>query len=418
MFQFLSKSKQTKPNLDKKESPSIQREIDLTSPRKTRSRPSNYRSSRKVSTIDLTDTHPLNLPPEERERRRSALLNMSDGPSITESDEKHSQEAPPSSRAATPGAFSIEDDAGQILQAGSYPSPVPPPHRSPSVDAEACKAAGNKFFRMQDFDKAIKEYSKALEADPKNPTYLSNRSAAFMSANEFEKALEDARLSDELEPENSKVLLRLARICTALGKPEEAISIFEKIQPPVTTKDKAPAKVMNNYVLQAEEALREGTAGSMALHALDQAERGLGYGVDRPRKWKLLRGEAYLRMGGVNSLGEAQNIAMSLLRSNAQDPEALVLRGRAIYAQGESAKALQHFRQALSCDPDFKDAIRYLRMVQKLDKMKEQGNNAFKSGRFEEAVQVYGTALEVDPSNKGTNSKILQNRAMASIKVR
>ena len=29
---------------------------------------------------------------------------------------------------------------------------------------------------MRDYDKAVKEYTKAIEADPQNPTYLSNRS--------------------------------------------------------------------------------------------------------------------------------------------------------------------------------------------------------------------------------------------------
>jgi DnaJ homolog subfamily C member 7 len=111
-------------------------------------------------------------------------------------------------------------------------------------------------------------------------------------------------------------------------------------------------------------------------------------------------------------------MAISLLRNNSQDPEALVLRGRTLYAQGENDKALQHFRKALECDPDFKDAVKYLRMVQKLDRMKEEGNGLFKSGKFREAVSVYSQALDVDPVNKGTNSKILQNRALCYTRIK
>ena len=239
----------------------------------------------------------------------------------------------------------------------------------------------------------------------------------MISANRYQEALEDAKLADELEPGNSKVLHRIARIYTMLGRPSEALEVYAQIQPPATAKDKAAAVAMKSHVKQAEDALREGTTGSMAIHALDLAERGLGAGVERPRKWTLMRGEAYLKMGNVNALGDAQSIAMSLLRNNNQDPEALVLRGRALYAQGENDKALQHFRKALSCDPDFKDAVKYLRMVQKLDRMKEEGNAAFKAARYKDAVNLYGQALEIDPLNKGTNSKILQNRALALVKV-
>jgi len=175
---------------------------------------------------------------------------------------------------------------------------------------------------------------------------------------------------------------------------------------------------MLQYITVAEDALKNGTTGSMALHALGEADKLLAKGASKPRKWQLLRGEAYLKMGNVNALGDAQNIAMSLLRNNNADPEALVLRGRALYAQGENDKAIQHFRQALNCDPDYKDAVKYLRMVQKLDRMKADGNADYKAGRWSSAVDKYTEALEVDPQNKGTNSKLLQNRALCRIQLK
>ena len=131
-----------------------------------------------------------------------------------------------------------------------------------------------------------------------------------------------------------------------------------------------------------------------------------------------MRREAYLKMGNANALGEAASVAMSLLRQNKNDPEALVLRGRILHAQGQSDQAIQHFRTALNCDPEFKDAIKYLRMVQKLEKTKEEGNNLFKMGKFQNAIETYTQALAVDPSNRSTNSKILQNRALCYIKIK
>jgi DnaJ family protein C protein 7 len=211
-----------------------------------------------------------------------------------------------------------------------------------------------------------------------------------------------------------KIKLRLGRVYTSLGRPDEALQVYNSIN--ATAKDMQPAMLMKKNLDMAEQTSKDGGGGSMVIYALNEAEKGLGIGVDRPRKWQLLRGEAHLRMGNVNALGEAQNVAMSMLRNNNQDPDALVLRGRVLYAQGENDKAIQHFRQALSCDPDFKDAVKNLRMVQKLERMKEEGNTAFKSSRFQEAIDTYGKALEVDPSNKLTNSKILQNRALCHTK--
>ncbi|KAI9770146.1 MAG: hypothetical protein M1840_003596 [Geoglossum simile] len=301
--------------------------------------------------------------------------------------------------------------------------PVPPPHRTqaspspPLVDAEAFKAAGNKFFKAKDYEKAIVEYTKAIDADPTSSTYYSNRAAALISANKFQESLEDARAANQLEPGNAKILHRLARIYTSLGQPDDALETYAEIKPPATAKDKAPAAAMRQHLLQASDALREGTTGSMAIHALDQAELGLGPRVDRPRHWKLMRGEAYLKMGG-DSLADAQSVAMSLLRQNSKDPEALMLRGRALYAQGDNDKAVQHFRQALNCDPDFKDAARYLRMVQKLERLKEEGNKAYKADKPHEAAQIYTRALEVDPANRKINTLVLHNRALCHMKMK
>jgi DnaJ family protein C protein 7 len=258
----------------------------------------------------------------------------------------------------------------------------------------------------------------AVEAQPSSSTYLNNRAAAYIGAGLYINALDDCLRADELDPQNPKILLRLARIYTSLGRAQDALNTYNRIQPPPSAKDVAPAKAMLQHLEVAEDALKNGTTGSMALHALDQAEKLLGLGATKPRKWQLMRGEAYLKMGNVNALGDAQNIAMSLLRNNQADPEALVLRGRALYAQGENEKAIQHFRQALNCDPDYRDAVKYLRMVQKLDRMKSEGNAEYKGGRWAVAVEKYTEALEVDPLNKVINSKLLQNRALCRVQLK
>jgi DnaJ family protein C protein 7 len=258
--------------------------------------------------------------------------------------------------------------------------------------------------------RSIANQSAAIEADPKNATYYSNRAAAYISANRFYDAMGDCKMADELDPDNMKILLRLGRVYTSLGRPDEAVQVYNQIN--ATVKDKQPALNMQKHLRMAEETARKEGSGSMVIYALNEAEKGLGVNVDKPRNWQLMRGEAHLRMGNPNALGEAQNVAMSLLRNNNQDPDALVLRGRILYAQGENDKAVQHFRQALSCDPDFKAAVKYLRMVQKLERMKQEGNAAFKAGRYQEAIDLYSQAVEVDPSNKNTNSKIYQNRAL------
>lgn len=48
--------------------------------------------------------------------------------------------------------------------------------------------------------------------------------------------------------------------------------------------------------------------------------------------------------------------------------------------------------------------------AKQLKKKKEDGNEAFKSFKFQEAVKLYTEALEIDPLNKKTNAKLYFNR--------
>ena len=52
-----------------------------------------------------------------------------------------------------------------------------------------------------------------------------------------------------------------------------------------------------------------------------------------------------------------------------------------------------------------------------LKQKKEEGNEAFKSGKLSEAHKLYSEALEIDPCNKFTNAKLYFNRATVAAKV-
>ncbi|KAF7879542.1 hypothetical protein EAF04_000737 [Stromatinia cepivora] len=404
------------------------------------------------NSFDPNTTHPLNLPPDQL-RRLSTQVRMSEpmdidvesssstrNPSPPPATSSQSNTQPSTPKPAEPASKPSSKSApkpipqpsapnGQNATAnGEGPPPPPPAHKSnptspqavapPTLeDAETFKDAGNRYYKAKQYKKAIEEYTKAVDAMPSSSTYINNRAAAYMAAGQYYQALEDSKRADQLDPNNHKVLLRLARIYISMGLPQEAMDTFGRIQPPPSAKDMAPAKAMLQHLASAADALKNGT-GSMAIHSIEQAEKLLGIGVPRPRKWQLMRGEAYLKMGNVNALGDAQNVAMSLLRGNSQDPEALVLRGRALYSQGENDKAIQHFRQALTCDPDYRDAVKYLRLVRKVDQLKSEGNAEFKAGRYPNAIAKYSEALGLDPTNRGTNSKLLQNRALCKSRLK
>lgn len=148
--------------------------------------PGSSSSSRRKK-ID-PDTHPLNLPPEQR-KRLSALSAMSarnsmdidkeppNGGSPSPPPQPQQPPAPPQlgpqptpQTAPTSNSFTVPITNGANGQGNASDGdvPVPPPHKSqPSSptqtaadDAETFKNEGNKFFKTKDYIRAIEFYTK------------------------------------------------------------------------------------------------------------------------------------------------------------------------------------------------------------------------------------------------------------------
>lgn len=70
--------------------------------------------------------------------------------------------------------------------------------------ADALKAEGNKAFAAKDFDTAVDKFSQAIELDPTNHVLYSNRSGAYASLKQWDKALEDAEKTTQIKPDWAK----------------------------------------------------------------------------------------------------------------------------------------------------------------------------------------------------------------------
>ncbi|KAA0155730.1 hypothetical protein FNF27_05687 [Cafeteria roenbergensis] len=97
-----------------------------------------------------------------------------------------------------------------------------------NAEAEAFKAQGNAALSAQKFDEAADLYTKAIELDPSNHVYFSNRSAAYLSAGNGAKALEDAEACIAANPTWAKGFSRKGAALHKLQRLPEAVAAFEQ----------------------------------------------------------------------------------------------------------------------------------------------------------------------------------------------
>ena len=74
--------------------------------------------------------------------------------------------------------------------------------------------------------------------------------------------------------------------------------------------------------------------------------------------------------------------------------------------------------QALKSDPDYVVCMKALKRVKKTDLMKNEANEFFKVGEYENAIKGFTECLELFPHNKVYNSSVYLNRAISYSKLK
>ena len=93
-----------------------------------------------------------------------------------------------------------------------------------AAEAAERKAEGNSLYKARDWAGAAALYSEAVELDPYNPTYLTNRSLARQSAGDWAAAAADGRAALALDVNCAQAYICVATSLLASGGPEAAVA--------------------------------------------------------------------------------------------------------------------------------------------------------------------------------------------------
>ncbi|KAJ3644368.1 hypothetical protein Zmor_027033 [Zophobas morio] len=252
----------------------------------------------------------------------------------------------------------------------------------------ALKDKGNAALEAKHYGDAIDYYTEAINLDPKNHVLYSNRSAAYAKAHIFDRALADANKTVEIKPDWSKGYSRKGTALAYLGRLDEAIATYTKgleVDP-------------NNA--QLRQALKE-------VRARKVFSRGFPNPFNRvdlmaklwsdPRTAALLRNPSY--ESKIRLLESNPNLATDMLH----DPE--VLTTLSVLLGVDPDEGTESANTAPPKNVDLKEEFRKattpkLAEIKELAKAeKEQGNEFYKKKAFEQAIEHYNKAIELDPTD-------------------
>ncbi|KAF5340998.1 hypothetical protein D9611_006095 [Ephemerocybe angulata] len=351
--------------------------------------------------------------------------------------------------AASPAASGSTVDPTALNGGSTSHTATPPPEtrgQSPDAQEDATKAAektkdrGNTAFKAGKYKEAIDLYTEAIVLNPLEPAYLTNRAAAYMALKRFKPALEDCQQAmfilspgsqspSSSPPPNAaaqvKALLRLARCQYAVGSLTAAQASLARLLaleptnvPAIQLKQKIG--MLEGHVKNFETAYGR-KDWAMARLALDKCTQSIeAEGGDVPAEWRVWKVELELARGSWEAASIGANEAVRVAPNS---PDALALRGLVLFLTGKLPQALQHVQSALRMDPGHERAQKLRKRVKDVERLKEEGNVAFKTGKLQEAVDKYAEALEKigqsEEEGKGgqIRATLLSNRATTLFKM-
>ena len=95
-------------------------------------------------------------------------------------------------------------------------------------EAAQHKARGNALFAERNYAAALCEYSRAIECDPFNAVFFSNRAACYYSLKNYELCVQDCQRCVELAPDFGKAHARMANAYKMMGETQKARDAITK----------------------------------------------------------------------------------------------------------------------------------------------------------------------------------------------
>ncbi|OMP02194.1 Tetratricopeptide TPR-1 [Corchorus capsularis] len=269
------------------------------------------------------------------------------------------------------------------------PEPVPEPEPEPMEISEEEKEkkekkemslkekeAGNAAYKKKDFETAIQHYTKALELDDEDISYLTNRAAVYLEMGKYEECIKDCdkavERGRELRSDFKMIARALTRKGTALVKMAKTSKDYE---PAIETFQKALTEHRN------PDTLKKLNEAEKAKKDLEQQEYFDPKKADEERE---KGNECFKQM----KYPEAVKHYTESLRRNPKDPKAYSNRAACYTKLGALPEGLKDAEKCIELDPTFSKG--YTR----------KGAVQFFMKEYDKALETYQEGLKHDPNNQ------------------
>ncbi|KAI0996772.1 Heat shock protein [Podosphaera aphanis] len=276
--------------------------------------------------------------------------------------------------------------------------------------ADELKSLGNKAIAEKNFDEAISKFTEAISIEPSNHILYSNRSAAYASKKNYEKALEDAETVTKIKPDWAKGWGRVGAAKHGLGDLAGARNAYDqglKLDPNNAQMKSGLASV--NRSLEADEGGASGSLGG-EMGSMFNDPNLIQKLAANPKTSKLLADPSFMMK--LQSLKNNPNASQEMF----SDPRMIqvlgvlmgidlsTMGGEESSSQGAGSsedipmpdlKASEPKEPTPEPEPIDEEAAEKAKAKAAADKEKSLGTEQYKKRNFDEAIKHYSKAWEL-----------------------
>lgn len=244
------------------------------------------------------------------------------------------------------------------------------------AEAQKEKEAGNGAYKKKDFETAIQHYTKALELDDEDISFLTNRAAVYLEMGRYEDCIKDCDRAVERGRELRSDFKMIARALTRKGSALVKLAKSSKdYEPAIEAFQKALTEHRN------PETLKKRNEAERAKKELEQQEYFDPQIADEERE----KGNECFKQ---QKYPEAVKHYTEALKRNPSDPRVYSNRAACYTKLGALPEGLKDAEKCIELDPTFSKG--YTR----------KGAVQFFMKEYDKALETYQEGLKHDANNQ------------------
>jgi len=255
------------------------------------------------------------------------------------------------------------------------------------------RSMGEVAMSERKFDEAALYYQRAVEAEPENALNYYRLYRVHSRMKRMSEALKDLTKALEIDPTKTEYRNQKAKLLVSLGQCDQAVEEYEllKSQNAADPSATAEAEACANDTRDALLEYASGNWDAAVVHFENVLSR-----VDQASDLLFMKAQAQYHRGDY--YGTVSDTGR-IIKAHSGHLSAYQLRGEAYFRLGEHDMAVTHFREGLKLDPEHKGCKKGHKAVKALLKKKKRGDDAYEAGKYDEAIENWWSAINLDSTH-------------------